>query len=124
MVEYIEYNNEKIPVRISKYALTMLKKETGKTFDEIINENDLELYDVMIYHSIVSGYKAEGKELPFTREDAEWFNISEDIFWKFIEVLPKFIPQLEDQGLVKKKTLPENRNQRRQAARQIKKTRK
>jgi len=34
MVKYLEYKEEQIPVRISYYALSEYKKETGQDFDQ------------------------------------------------------------------------------------------
>ncbi len=110
MVEFIKYNNEKYPVRISNYALRMLKQETGKSLEDFKGDDALEAYEPLIYYSLVSGARAEKVELKLTREDA--FDVIEDCFFEFVNLLPKFFPNMDKEGQnISKK--PMNRQQKR-----------
>lgn len=111
MIEYINYKKKKLPVRIQFYALMKFKAETGKSFDEmkeIAKEDDTKtvmeslgldefgLMEPLLYYSLISGHKAitPEKEFPFIRENA--FDILEECFLEFVDLLPKFFPAEEE----------------------------
>lgn len=110
MIEYITYKNEKYPVRISYLAIMGLKKDTGKGLEDI-SEMDEKIIESLLFHSLKSGAKAEGNEMPFKKTDI--VDILEECFMEFVVIIPKFFPEGEVKSV--KKPQP-NRQQRRKAA--------
>jgi hypothetical protein len=92
MVKFIKYKNEDIPVRVSYYALKMLKEKVNKSISTL-NEEDFEAWETLLYYSIVSGYRAIDKECPYKPEDSE--NIADEVFFEFMKVIPAFFPTTE-----------------------------
>jgi hypothetical protein len=118
MVKHFEFKGEKVPIRISYYALTNFKKETGTDWDELDKKEeksqDLGVYEPLFFYGIESGHRAEGKEFKFVREDM--FEIMEESFMEIIKLLPMFFPD-EEELKAKKKVAPAvgNRAQKKMA---------
>jgi hypothetical protein len=91
MIEFINYKKKKYPVRISYRALQGFKKDTGKSFDEMGDDADLEYYESLLFHSLVSGAKANDLELELTQKDME--DVLDECFMEFIGLIPKFFPE-------------------------------
>jgi len=91
MIEYIKYRGKKYPIRISTYAMKMFQKETEKTVDDLMDINDIALYEPLLYYSMVAGAKAEGTELDIKKEDIEW--VLDECFVEFVKLIPKFFPE-------------------------------
>jgi hypothetical protein len=91
MIEYIKYKEKKYPVRISTYAMKMFQKETEKSIDDLMDINDIALYEPLLYYSMIAGAKAEGVELDIPKEDIEW--VLDECFVEFIRLIPKFFPE-------------------------------
>jgi hypothetical protein len=99
MIELIEINGEEHPVRVSYYAIKRTKLELQKKYpekDDIISmtdimSGDIELMEPMLFYGLEAAYKAEGKDVPFERADAEL--LLDGCFFEFLELLPKFFPQ-------------------------------
>lgn len=64
MVEYITYKGEKYPVRIAW--------STIKALETVENLNPFEKTELALYCGLVSGHKAEDKEMPFTAEEMQF----------------------------------------------------
>ena len=115
MVEYLKFKDKKLPVRISYYALSQYKKETGSDFDEksVSGGFDLEMFEPIMFFSIESGSRALGEKMPIKRKDM--FEVLEECFMDFANLMPKFFPDKSD--LEKKDQAPAvgNRQQRREA---------
>jgi hypothetical protein len=89
MINYLEYKGEKIPYRISYFALSRWSSETGKTTDELDEiDTNMTLLEPLIWFAIVAGCKAEGMENPLNREDFPF--IMDDIFEQFVEGMGDF----------------------------------
>lgn len=70
MVNYIEYKEEKHPIRISYYALKQFQLETGKSIEAL--DEDMANIEILLWYGLIAGSKAEGKELTLEREDMEF----------------------------------------------------
>jgi hypothetical protein len=64
MVEYITYKGEKYPVRIAW--------STIKALETVENLNAFEKTELALYCGLVSGHKAEDKEMPFKAEEIQF----------------------------------------------------
>jgi len=96
MIEYIKYGGKKYPVRISTYAMKMFQKETEKNIADLMEVQDIALYEPLLYYSMVAGAKAEGAELDIKREDIEW--VLDECFIEFVRLIPKFFPENMGEG--------------------------
>jgi hypothetical protein len=91
MIEYIKYKGKKYPVRLSTYAMKMFQKETEKSIDDLMEVQDVALYEPLLYYSMVAGAKAEGTELDIAKEEIEW--VLDECFIEFVQLIPKFFPE-------------------------------
>jgi len=94
MVQYIEYKEKKYPVRISYRALVGLKKDTGKSFEELSEGGDLEFYEPLLYHALISGAKAVDTEMPFKLKDMP--DILDECWMSFSSTIGAFFPSDEE----------------------------
>lgn len=127
MVEYIEYNGKRYPVRVSYFVLQNFKKETGKTFDQAQQEmkktGDMSMFETVLWLALQSGarktreplvvteFKNDGSafEREMKKEDMEF--VLDDCFKEFMDLLEKMLPADEEGAEAKK---PQgNRAQRR-----------
>lgn len=69
-MDYINFKNQKLPVRVSYYSLKQYQKETGKDLSTL--DDNIENLEILLYHSLVAGHKAEDKEMTIPREDMEF----------------------------------------------------
>ncbi len=110
MVNYIELDGKKYPVRVSFYVLKHFKEETGR---ELADFDDLADIEPFIFYALEMGHKAESKEMPFNRDDFEI--VIDRNFESIIKSLPKIIEQLsflkpvenkdKNETVAKKKTI-------------------
>jgi hypothetical protein len=102
-MRFLEYQGEKIPLKIGFYALKHFQNETGKSMLELDNLT-MEDLESLFYHSYVNGCKAgaaEGWKVKFEREEAE--TILEDNVAEFLLL----VPELTNDCFNKKKSTPE-----------------
>jgi hypothetical protein len=88
MVEYINYKEDKYPIRISYFAIKKVKEETGKALEDI--ENDITILEPLLYYSMEAGHKAESKNFTVKREDVEF--MLDECWLDFISLIKKFFP--------------------------------
>lgn len=89
MIEYITYKKKQYPIRLSYLALKKFKQETGKDFEKL-DDNDIEIYETMLFYALESGGKAMDTPNPFKREIME--EILDECFFDFVKLVPKFFP--------------------------------
>lgn len=70
MIEFITYQGERYPIRISYYVLLMAQKETGSKLEFL--DSDLESQQVILWYALEAGHKMAKKELTLKREDMVW----------------------------------------------------
>ncbi len=93
MVKFLKYNGKDIPIRVSYYALKMLKEKLGKSLTDI-TDDDFDAWELLLFYSMESGYR--GIEQPFPYEEPkDILNIIDEVFFEFMELLPQFFPQIE-----------------------------
>lgn len=86
MVEFITYQKEKYPIRISYYVLEMVSKERGLKLEEI--DNNVEAQKDILWFALVAGHRMAKKELTLQREDCIW--ILDECYIEFQKALFKF----------------------------------
>lgn len=94
MVEYIQYREDKLPIKIGFYALKHFQKETKKSLTDLEGELSFEDIEALFYHAYINGCKALQSvtfKPKYKREDVE--NILDDNYLEFIQLIPKFFPK-------------------------------
>lgn len=86
MVKYVEYQGKQLPIRVSYYAMKVLKEKSGKRFEDI--DQDVELYLPLFYASLQAGAWAVNQPLEIKEEDAE--KVLDVCFFDFIKLIPEF----------------------------------
>jgi len=89
LIKYIKYEGKEYPVRVGYYAMRKFKESTGKTMDQI-TEQDIEAYEDILFYALEQGHKKTGKTMPFKREDM--IDILDECFFEFMEIIPEFFP--------------------------------
>ena len=87
-VEFITYQEKKLPVKLGYYSLKMMQSEHGVSMDGI--EGDLTVYEPLLYYALKQGHKVEKREFPFEMDDM--VDRLDDCFFDFIALIPKFFP--------------------------------
>ncbi len=91
MVKLIQYEDRKIPLRISHLALKMVKEETGRSISSM-TDDDYESYEILFFYAIQSGYNARKETNPISREEAS--NILDEVFFEFLNLIPEFFTKI------------------------------
>ena len=87
MVKFLKINGADHPVRISYYALKMLKEKTGKALSKIADD-DFESYETLLFYSLKKGAQATGGEFTFKETDME--DVMDEVFMDFMALIPLF----------------------------------
>lgn len=107
MVQYLTIKGKKHPVRISYFALKMLKAEAGVSLENIAKQDDFSAYETLLFYSLMQGAKVTEQEFTIKREDIEM--IMDEVFFDFIKLIPIFFPSAkkeDDAGASGKKKSP------------------
>ncbi len=94
MVKFLAIRGEQHPIRLSYYALKMLKEKLGISVTEM-KDDDYKAYECLLYYSLKKGAEVEGKEMPFDEDEME--NVMDEVFFEFVALIPSFFPQIESQ---------------------------
>lgn len=102
MVEYIEYNGQKYPIRLGNYSIAVFEQEQGVTLDQL--GKDVRLYEPLLFFALEQGHRFLKKELKLTREEMTF--VLDECFLQFIETFPKFFHnQVSEEFLEKLKAV-------------------
>lgn len=88
LVQYIDYQDEKWPVRISYYCIKKFQEETGKGIEEI--EKDVSLMEVLLWYGLIAGHTADKKPMTLKREDMEF--VLDESLTEFNDIILSFFP--------------------------------
>lgn len=90
MVEYINYQKKRYPIRISYYALKRVQQEFKVSLEKITESGDMGVYEALLFHGLTKGAQVTGEPMKFTREQIE--DVMDEVFFEFMELMPKFFP--------------------------------
>jgi hypothetical protein len=93
MVKFLKYKGQDIPIRVSYYALKMLKEKLGKSLMDI-TDDDFDAWEVLLFYSLESGYRGIDKPFPY-KEQKDIMDVADEVFFDFMEILPQFFPHIE-----------------------------
>jgi hypothetical protein len=92
MVKYLKINGKDHPIRVSYYALKMLKEKTGKSLENM-ESTDFETYEILLYYALERGAKKMG--IPFEFQMDQMEDVMDEVFFEFMKLIPEFFPNLE-----------------------------
>lgn len=96
MIEYIEINKTKHPVRINRRALISFEKESGSGINSLASL-DTEGLTKLLFKGLEQGYSFEGKDIPFKSYEAYEDALDEMPVGEFYEevsrVIASFFPK-------------------------------
>lgn len=90
-VEFITYQDKKLPVKIGYYALKMMQSESKNKKVNLVDTNELALYEPMLFYALKQGHKLE--KIKFTFKMSDMVDILDDCFFEFTEIVAKFFPE-------------------------------
>jgi len=70
MVDYLNYDGKKLPIKISFSALNAFEKETGLTMSKIGEE--LKNHEIILWYALKAGHYKAKEEFKIEREEVEW----------------------------------------------------
>ena len=96
-VEYLDYTNgvgekKKLPIRVSYYALKKVKEDTNKSLSDV-KDDDFDVYESLLYHSLSKGHQVEGMSFNLKKADME--DVMDQVYFQFMKVVPKFFEQAQ-----------------------------
>jgi len=92
MIEYLNYEGKKLPVKIGYYALKMLKAELGKEMSDI-GDDDFTAYEILLFYGLEMGCRKTHTKFTWKKTDMEM--LMEEVFYQFLDLLPKFFPEFD-----------------------------
>ena len=98
-MDFINYKGKELPIRVSYYALKQYQKETGKDISSL--DDNIENLEILLYHAIVAGHKAEDKECTINRDDIEL--ILDESMTQFNQIILNSFPGFQPADATKKK---------------------
>jgi len=83
-MDTLTYKGKQIPYRIGFYALKHFEEEAKKPAAKIGQgtEGSMNDFEILLYHALVAGHKAEGKVFEIDRKEVEF--ILDECFEEFI----------------------------------------
>lgn len=87
-VEFITYQDKKLPVKIGYYVLKMMQSEHKVS---LTGTDELALYEPMLFYALKQGHRIEKVEFTYTMEDM--IDILDDCFFEFTDIVTKFFPE-------------------------------
>jgi hypothetical protein len=92
MVKYITYQGEKLPISLSYIAIKGFEEDSGESIEVL--DKKISNLEIVLWHALRAGYKAERKEFNVKREDVEW--ILDECMSEFQKILFSFSPVTSD----------------------------
>jgi len=87
----LDGNKIKLPIRVSYYALKMLKEELGRSLTKDDDGTDYAAYECLLYWSLKKGHEKLYPTIPFpfTREQSE--DLMDEVYFEFMKIVPEFL---------------------------------
>lgn len=87
MVKLLNFGDTKLPVRVSYYALKMLKEKTNKSLDGKVDLTFDEM-EILLFHSLEQGHRVTNT--PFTFKQEDMTQVMDVVWMDFMKVIPEF----------------------------------
>jgi len=101
MIKLIKINGVEHPIRVSYSALKAVKDTHGKSISKV-TEDELEVYETLLFASLKSGYQATQRSSEFKFKKEEMELALDDCYVDFLKIVPEFFPK-EGPGDIQKK---------------------
>ena len=81
---------KKYPIRVSYFALKMLKADLGHGLSITDDGTDYEAYETLLYYALKKGHQkvTPEAEFPFTKDQME--DIMDEVYTSFMKIVPEF----------------------------------
>jgi hypothetical protein len=104
MVEYINIQDKKYPIIVNFYVLGDFQKETGYSFDSLVNlQNNLYLVEPLFWHSLKVGHIIAKEPFTIKREDMPLLLSDNKVYEEFFKIIQRFFPEQKEVKSDKKK---------------------
>jgi len=87
MVKYLKINGKDHPIRVSYYALKMVKEKLGKSIADM-GTDYFDVQEMLLFYSLKKGAEIEGIEFTFTLEQME--SVMDEVYMDFMTIIPEF----------------------------------
>ena len=94
MIKYLKYQGKDYPVRVSYYALKMTQAKTGKSISDA-SSIPYDAYEDLLFYSLKKGH--EKAEIPFELKRGEMEDFMDEVFFKFVKMIPEFFKEETDE---------------------------
>lgn len=91
MVKYLNYKEEKLPVRLSYKMFQGMKQDVGGVDLTKLQSMDPIVMESMLWHGLISGHKHDNVELKLKKTDME--EVLEECMMEFFRIVPLFFPK-------------------------------
>jgi hypothetical protein len=90
MIRFITFEEQDYPVRVSYYALKMLKEELGRGLNPTDDGTDYDAYECLLFYALKKGHQkvTPNMEFPFKREQME--DVMDECYFEFMKIVPEF----------------------------------
>lgn len=104
MIRFLDYTKlnesgdtvvEKLPIRVSYYALKMLKEKLGRGLLLGDDGTDYDAYEELLFWSLRRGYQLINQPMPFERTDMA--EVMDAVYFQFMKVIPEFFSDGEEE---------------------------
>lgn len=108
-VKFVTFRKKKYPVKLGYAALKKFKANVGKDVEKAMTEDNLEVYEPLLFYALEMGHKYTEKEFVFQDGDKKPITIDDmemmldDCLFEFIELVPGFFPNLQKTQASQKK---------------------
>lgn len=92
MTKSVLIRNKEYPIRVSYLAIKKVGEKHGGDLSVLNPETmDTKMLETLLYYALVSGCRAEQKELDLQETDME--EALDDCFFAFVQLIPEFFPK-------------------------------
>jgi hypothetical protein len=102
---------QEYPIRVSYYALKMLKEELGRGLLPTDDGTDYAAYECLLFYALKKGHQKVTPEVdfPFTKDQME--DVMDEVYFDFMKIVPEFFSDetLEPKQILKRKVTGEKK---------------
>jgi hypothetical protein len=78
------------PIRVSYYALKMLKEELGRGLSPTDDGTDYTAYEALLFYALKKGHQKVTPEKEFTFKREQMEDMMDEVYFQFMKLVPLF----------------------------------
>ena len=104
MIKFITFEEKQYPIRVSYYALKMLKEELGRGLSPTDDGTDYAAYESLLFYALKKGHQKVHPELPFEFKREQMEDVMDEVYFAFMKLVPLFFSDetVEPKDITKK----------------------